>query len=510
MDAWLTQIGSGNYRNLTRGEFKELVNPSIRTLGFTADSSQVTVWTRGSDGSHADDIKVLAAPTTGGELGDLLPGVAEAAWSHGGKELVYHTTAPGDPLFVRDQQGVSRRIYVAPSGMHCHFPLWSKNDAYIYFVRGTPPDDWDLWRIRVSGEDLERLTFHSSRVSHPVLLDENTLAYLASDAQGAGPWLYALNVEQRVPHRISFGLERYGSLAASASGNRLLATIEDSQTSVWSTPLSTSSGADSARRTTQSASRVLATGFSPRTGPDYLVYVSARAGRQGIWKIKDGQTRELWSNVQASIVGGPAVTRDGRRIAFSVADGTQNVLYMMDGDGKDVREVTRSLQLRGDPAWAPDGQSIVSAALRDGEPRLMRISLDGSPPTQLVPEYSIDPTWSPDGEYLIYSGADVGTTFVLRAVARDGRPYAIRTLMLTRGARRVAFLPDGAAIVLLKGEVGHKNFWLVDLHTGAERQITELEPDVAIRDFDVARDGRSIVYDRIRESSRIALIDRGA
>jgi hypothetical protein len=82
--------------------------------------------------------------------------------------------------------------------------------------------------------------------------------------------------------------------------------------------------------------------------------------------------------------------------------------------------------------------------------------------------------------------------------------------MLTRGARRVAFLPDGAAIVLLKGEVGHKNFWLVDLHTGAERQITELEPDVAIRDFDVARDGRSIVYDRIRESSRIALIDRGA
>jgi Tol biopolymer transport system component len=182
---------------------------------------------------------------------------------------------------------------------------------------------------------------------------------------------------------------------------------------------------------------------------------------------------------------------------------------MMDGEGNAVREVTRSLQLRGDPAWAPDGQSIVSAALRDGEPRLMRISLDGSAPTQLVPEYSIDPTWSPDGEYLIYSGADVGTTFVLRAVARDGRPYALRSMILTRGARHVAFLPDGAALVLLKGEVGHKNFWLLDLHTGVERQITELEPDVAIRNFDVTRDGSSIVYDRIRESSRIALIDRG-
>jgi hypothetical protein len=57
--------------------------------------------------------------------------------------------------------------------------------------------------------------------------------------------------------------------------------------------------------------------------------------------------------------------------------------------------------------------------------------------------------------------------------------------------------------------VGHKNFWLIDLRTGVERQITELPPDVAIRDFDVARDGRSIVFDRIEESSRIALIERG-
>jgi hypothetical protein len=82
--------------------------------------------------------------------------------------------------------------------------------------------------------------------------------------------------------------------------------------------------------------------------------------------------------------------------------------------------------------------------------------------------------------------------------------------MLTRGARHVAFCPDGASVVLLKGEVNHKNFWLVDLHTGIERQISELSPDVAVRNFDVSRDGRSIVFDRIRETSRIALIDRGA
>jgi Tol biopolymer transport system component len=507
VDAWLTQIGSASYRNLTRGERVELVNPSIRTLGFSADGSLVTVWTRSSDGSHSEDIKLMAIPTAGGELRDFLGGVAEVAWSHDGREIVYHTTAPGDPLFVRDARGITHRIYVAPSGVHCHFPVWSKDDAYIYFARGIPPDDWDIWRIRSSGAGLERITFHDSRVSHPVLLDESTLVYLASDRQGSGPWLYALNVEQRVPHRISFGLERYTSLAASAGGTRLVATVEESHSSIWSAPLSPDPGAS--QRATQPVSLVAAAGLSPRTGPDYMLYVSARAGRQAMWRAADGQSRELWSDAHAIIVGAPAVARDGQHIAFTVADGERTILYTMDSDGRNLRAVSRSLDLRGNPAWAPDGRSIVSAALRDGEPRLMSIFLDNSPPSPLVSEYSVDPAWSPDGQFLIYSGADVGTTFPLRAVARDGRPYPIPALILTRGARRVAFGPDADSIVLLRGDAGRRNFWLVDLRTGAERQITEFAPDIAISDFDLSRDGSAILFDRTQESSRIALIERG-
>lgn len=508
MDAWLTQIGSGSYRNLTRGNF-ELVNPSIRTLGFSADGSLVTVWTRSSDGSHPEDIKLMAAPTAGGELRDFLRGVAEVAWSHDGRQIVYHTTAPGDPLFVRDARGVTHRIYVAPSGVHCHFPLWSKDDAYIYFARGIPPDDWDIWRIHPSGTGLERITFHDSRVSHPVLLDERMLVYLASDPQGSGPWLYAMNVEQRVPHRISFGLERYTSLAASADGTRLVATVDESNSSIWSAPLNLDPGASVGERATQPVALVSAAGHSPRTGPNYILYVSARAGRQGIWRTADGQSRELWSDAHSIIVGAPAITQDGRHIAFTVANDERTILYTMDSDGRDVRALTHSLDLRGNPAWAPDGRSIVSAVLRDGEPRLMSIFLDNSTPSTLVSEYSIDPVWSPDGQFLIYSGADVGTTFALRAVARDGRPYPIPALILTRGARRVAFSPDARSIVLLRGDVGRKNFWLVDLRTGAERQISQLAPDISISDFDLSRDGSVILFDRIQESSRIALIERG-
>jgi len=510
MDAWLTQIGSGTYRNLTRGINREFVNASIRTSAFSGDGSLITIWMRVADGSRREDIQLMAAPLSGGALQDFVPGAAEVAWSHDGTRIVYHTTAPGDPLFVREAKGSGARLlYVAPAGVHCHFPLWSFDDDFIYFARGVPPDNWDIWRIRSSGAGLERLTFHGSRVSHPVLLDPSTLLYLASDIQGNGPWLYAMDLRQRVPHRISVGLERYTSLSASADGARLVTTAAQSDSSLWSMSLDDGRALDPAARAARPVSLVSATGLAPRLGPNFLLYVSTRAGSQHIWKRVNGQSRELWNSGHALILGAPTLAPDGRRIAFIVADGDRTILYTLSSDGGSPQEVTDTLTLRGSPAWAPDGRSIVSAVLHDGEPRLTSIYLDGSPPSPLVAEYSIDPVWSPDGQYLVYSGADVGTTFPLRAVAADGRPYPIPALILTRGARRIVFRPDGRSIVVLRGEVGHKNFWSVDLRSGEEQQLTELAADIIVQDFDLSRDGHRLVFGRTQESSQIALIERG-
>lgn len=182
------------------------------------------------------------------------------------------------------------------------------------------------------------------------------------------------------------------------------------------------------------------------------------------------------------------------------------LLYVMDTDGSHVRVLADSLALRGNASWAPDGQSVVIGVVRDGEPRLTRIFLNGDAPLPLVSEYSIDPVWSPDGRFLVYSGADVGTTFPLRAAAADGRPYPLPSVMLTRGARRVVFFRDPQALIILSGEIGHKNFSLLDLRTGAQRMLAELPPDFVTRDFDVSAAGSEIVFDRVQVTSDLALI----
>lgn len=219
LDAWAGEIGGGAYRSLTEGSHADLSNPSIRTLGFSPDSSLVTIWTRSGDGSQPRDVSIYAAPIAGGPLRPYLQDAAEFDWSQDGRWLVYHTTAPGDPLFIRERDAVAaHQIYAATAGTHCHYPLWSPDGAFIYFVRGVPPNNWDIWRIRVSGTGLEQLTHQNARLAYPVMLDKRTLVYLATDPDGSGPWMYGLDVERPVPHRLTTGVETYTSLAASADG----------------------------------------------------------------------------------------------------------------------------------------------------------------------------------------------------------------------------------------------------------------------------------------------------
>jgi len=227
MDVWVTQVGSGEFHNLTRGSAQDLANQSIRTLGFTPDGSLVTYWARKQEGSGAGDISVWAVPTLGGQPRLYLEGAAEYDWSRDGSRLAYHTPGPGDPLFVSDGsvRPADHPIFMAPAGLHSHFPLWSPDAAFIYFVQGSLPDKLDIWRIPSAGGTPERITAHNGRVTYPVLLNRRTLMYLASDAYGAGPWIYSMDIDRRIPHRLTSGLDQYTSLAASADGRRLVATL---------------------------------------------------------------------------------------------------------------------------------------------------------------------------------------------------------------------------------------------------------------------------------------------
>jgi hypothetical protein len=62
-------------------------------------------------------------------------------------------------------------------------------------------------------------------------------------------------------------------------------------------------------------------------------------------------------------------------------------------------------------------------------------------------------------------------------------------------------------LVILKGDISHKEFWSVDLTTGRERRLTMLHRGFVIGDFDISANRREIVFDRTQEESDIVLFD---
>ncbi len=248
-------------------------------------------------------------------------------------------------------------------------------------MHGPPLERSDIWRIRANATDgtPERVTFHDSTVSFPTLLNDGTLLYLATDDEGYGPWIYGMNInldaDHRVSHRIFSGVQAHTSLAATADGRRFVATVSESSTSLWRVPLSE-------RMTEESEATKLdlptAGGLSPRIKAGYTVYRGRKAGKDGLWKLEDGRApKELWKGVDGRVVGGPSIAPDGR-LAFVIQREGKGQLYVMNADGTARTRLGDELDVRGAPAWSPDGEWVaIAAANADAVPQLFKIPGEG-------------------------------------------------------------------------------------------------------------------------------------
>jgi Tol biopolymer transport system component len=510
VDVWVGHVGSGAFLNVSKGQYIEFGRGFIRTAGFSGDGTHV--WFPVQPKSAANlSYQVWLVPTLGGPSRLFLPQGIEAAWSPDARRVAYFLT-PGDPIFVADENGANPvNVLAARNGLHNHYLTWSPDGQFIYFVRGVPPEDLDVWRIRPSGGEPERMTHHQGRVAYPAFLDAHTLVYCAAREDG-GRGLFALDVERRISRAVTSGLEEYTSVAASADGRRLAVTVANPVHTLWTAPISDHVIEESGvARLDLPAVRASA----PRYGPDYLLYLSSKGGAQGLWKSAGGAETELWKGSSGPVPFAAGVSADGRRIAFVSRSEGRHHLSLMASDGTDIRRIAESLDVVDVPSWSPDGRWIAAVAREDeGRARpVYKVPADGGPPTRLVDGINFDPVWSPDGRLILYSEGRSGTV-VLRGVTPEGRAVPVPEVFVPYAGNRYRFTPDGKTVVILVSRVNQRvqrhEFHALDLATGRLRQLTSMRQGFAMVSFDVSPDGKQILFDRYLENSDVVLVDRPA
>jgi len=512
-DVWLNQIGTDHFVNVTQSKIPSGGGPAvIRRLGFTGDGNQLWI----EDGQGSGPYRVLLASVLGGDPHPFLADAMEPAWSPDGTMLAYHTAAPGDPIFVADRTGRNpKRLFAAGPQTHCHHLTWSPDGRFIYFAKGFPTtEEMDIWRIAASSGGLtepERVTTHNAMVSYLDWLDARTLIYVGTAQEGSGQWLYAVDVDRRVPHRVSSGIaEQYLSVAVTTTRpRRLIASIAIPTASLWTVPISDriQSEADAHRLPIPNA-RAL----SPRAASDSVLFLSSRgAGGDGLWTFKDNAVAELWKGTEGGIIAVPAISADGTRICFSYRTKGRSHLYLMNSDGLNVRLLTDSFDVRSPASWSPDGKWVVVAGNDGKGTYVFKVSAEDGTAIRLTDTISYNPVWSPNGRSIVYSEPLQGSTFLTKAITPEKVPVPlpdIRVNYLMETPYR--FVPDGSELIFVKEGAfigGGRNFYALNLRTGQERQLTNLKTNLQMRTFDVTLDGKQIVFDRLRQNSDIAVID---
>jgi Tol biopolymer transport system component/catechol 2,3-dioxygenase-like lactoylglutathione lyase family enzyme len=183
-------------------------------------------------------------------------------------------------------------------------------------------------------------------------------------------------------------------------------------------------------------------------------------------------------HAQASRVNGglPAVSPDGRHIAFWGDHGTGPQVFVIDTDGTHEVQLTDTPGDGGRPAWSRDGRSVVYAqpAADTGPSRVFEVRADGTSRRQVANIPGRSPVLLPDGERVLFvSGPwSMSALFVARRDGSDARRIS------GDGAStwNPAVSPDGKQVAYTRASQGQTAVWVMNVDGSAAHAVTHFLP----------------------------------
>jgi Tol biopolymer transport system component len=192
-----------------------------------------------------------------------------------------------------------------------------------------------------------------------------------------------------------------------------------------------------------------------------------------------------------------------RGIVFSSSRDGDFEIYVMDDEGRNVRQLTRNAAEGANeaddssPSWSPDRRGIVFASTRDHQgdgadsQEIYVMQADGSGQTRLTENETAEagPAWSPDGDSLLYARRPVAepttdqeAAFELALMRPDGS--GARTLVEIGGLGWGALSPDGSSLAFTRCAIEERQLdceiWLAKADgTHARKLVDSRGRDVA-------------------------------
>lgn len=185
------------------------------------------------------------------------------------------------------------------------------------------------------------------------------------------------------------------------------------------------------------------------------------------------------------------------QIAFTSSRDGNLEIYVMEADGRNVRNLTNHHSWDAWPTWSPDGQRIVFASRRNGRlADLYVMDANGKNTRQLTdfPGDVGEPAWSPDGQKIAFSASHVETVgidiFVMNANGTD-----IRNLTNHPESDYAPdWSPDGQRIAFTSGRDGIVGIYVMDADRGNIHRLSDPDSLSSNHEPSWSPDGQRIVF----------------
>ena len=160
---------------------------------------------------------------------------------------------------------------------------------------------------------------------------------------------------------------------------------------------------------------------------------------------------------------GLAWSPDGRKLAFHTESHGNVDIYVMNADGRNLKQLTDAPAEDSWPQWHPNNQRIIFTSNRDGNFEIYLMTVEGKVIENLTddPVIDIDPAWSPDGRNIVFSskrGKTLGDLFVMDANGENLRNLTNHRALDTQPK----WSPDGTQILWTSHRDGTGDIFLMD------------------------------------------------
>jgi eukaryotic-like serine/threonine-protein kinase len=301
-------------------------------------------------------------------------------------------------------------------------------------------------------------------------------------------------------HRITNDLKYHFGVSLAADG-RTLATVErEEKFDIWVGP---ADEPDVAKPITSGG-----ISCSSRWRSDGAILFDKFTDKDSIWTMdSDGNNaHELTSDVASACVGARS-SPDGRYLVYLGGRPTPH-LWRIDVDGNNPKQLTNSpLETWGLPDFSADGKWVIYSKV-GADRGIWKVAIDGGNSVRLNEvEVGNSPVVSPDGKMIAYSYYDpqAKPPHGVAIMEFEGGAPLKRFDIQSRRALHFQWAIDSHSFLFVTDQRGVSNLWSQPVSGGPPKQISHFNSE-QILDFDLSRDGKSLLMTRGLSMSDVFLI----